>query len=72
MMTAAAVTTGTPLENNLSELWTMFQFITPGLLKSRLHFQNKYLEKFHLRRHLNALFDQHYNIRLGTWLRLVK
>ena len=36
------ITTGTPLENNLSELWTMFQFITPGLLKSRLHFQNKF------------------------------
>lgn len=36
------ITTGTPLENNLGELWTMFQFITPGLLKSRLHFQNKF------------------------------
>ena len=36
------ITTGTPLENNLGELWTMFQFITPGLLKSRPHFQNRF------------------------------
>ena len=36
------VTTGTPLENNLGELWTVFQFITPGLLKSRLHFLNHF------------------------------
>lgn len=36
------VTTGTPLENNLGELWTLFQFITPGLLKSRLYFMNRF------------------------------
>ncbi|MBB6463952.1 DEAD/DEAH box helicase [Flammeovirga kamogawensis] len=26
------ITTGTPIENNLSELWNLFQFINPGLL----------------------------------------
>ncbi len=43
------VTTGTPLENNLSELWTIFEFIAPGLLGSRSHFQDKFaypIEKF--------------------------
>jgi len=43
------VTTGTPLENNLSELWTIFEFITPGLLGGRQHFQDKFaypIEKF--------------------------
>jgi len=43
------VTTGTPLENNLSELWTIFEFIAPGLLGGRQHFQDKFaypIEKF--------------------------
>ncbi|NOX24521.1 MAG: DEAD/DEAH box helicase [Deltaproteobacteria bacterium] len=28
------ITTGTPLENNLGELWNLFQFINPGILGS--------------------------------------
>lgn len=28
------ITTGTPIENRLSELWNLFHFITPGLLHS--------------------------------------
>jgi len=28
------ITTGTPIENRLSELWNLFRFITPGLLHS--------------------------------------
>lgn len=35
------ITTGTPIENNLGELHSLFQFINPGLLASR--------EKFHRR-----------------------
>ncbi|MFH2122211.1 MAG: DEAD/DEAH box helicase [Pseudomonadota bacterium] len=32
------ITTGTPLENHLGELWTLFNFINPGLLGSHQHF----------------------------------
>lgn len=32
------VTTGTPLENHLGELWTIFHFINPGLLGSHQRF----------------------------------
>ncbi|MBP5641382.1 MAG: hypothetical protein J6X55_18035 [Victivallales bacterium] len=35
-------TTGTPIENNLGELWTLFQFITPGLFGSRKSFQDRF------------------------------
>lgn len=33
---------GTPIENYLGELWSIFSFINPGLLGSIKHFQNKY------------------------------
>jgi len=33
---------GTPIENHLGELWSLFSFINPGLLGSVKHFQNKY------------------------------
>ena len=36
------VTTGTPVENNLSELWSIFNFILPGLLGSRDNFQRRF------------------------------
>jgi len=32
------ITTGTPIENHLGELWNLFQFINPGLLQSRKAF----------------------------------
>lgn len=35
-------TTGTPIENNLVELWTLFQFITPGLFGTRQSFQDRF------------------------------
>ncbi|MCF8106727.1 MAG: DEAD/DEAH box helicase [Desulfohalobiaceae bacterium] len=35
-------TTGTPLENNLHELWTLFRFLNPGLLGSRKRFQDRF------------------------------
>ena len=28
------ITTGTPIENHLGELWNLFRFINPGLLGS--------------------------------------
>ncbi len=32
------ITTGTPIENHLGELWNLFRFINPGLLGSWKHF----------------------------------
>ena len=35
--------TGTPIENHLEEIWSLFQFIAPGLLGSRKAFQKRFL-----------------------------
>jgi SNF2 family DNA or RNA helicase len=34
---------GTPIENRLMELWTLFEFLNPGLLDSRTNFQKEYI-----------------------------
>lgn len=34
--------TGTPIENNLAELWSIFDFILPGYFSNHHHFRNKY------------------------------
>jgi superfamily II DNA or RNA helicase len=36
------LTTGTPIENHLGELWNLFQFINPGLLGSLDNFNQKF------------------------------
>ncbi|MFA8450179.1 MAG: DEAD/DEAH box helicase [Bacteroidales bacterium] len=36
------VTTGTPIQNNLDELWSLFEFINPGLLGPYSIFQRKF------------------------------
>ncbi|MGV1099356.1 DEAD/DEAH box helicase [Thiovibrio sp. JS02] len=36
------LTTGTPIENHLPELWTLFQFINPGLLGSLNQFSQRF------------------------------
>jgi len=36
------ITTGTPIENNLTELWTLFRFINPGLLGSQKQFHKRF------------------------------
>ena len=36
------ITTGTPIENNLTELWSLFRFINPGLLDSREQFNDRF------------------------------
>ncbi|MBF0428234.1 MAG: DEAD/DEAH box helicase [Magnetococcales bacterium] len=36
------VTTGTPIENHLGELWNIFQFINPGLLGSLERFNRRF------------------------------
>jgi superfamily II DNA or RNA helicase len=35
-------TTGTPVENRLEELWTLFRFLNPGLLGSRDRFNERF------------------------------
>ncbi|MDR1773537.1 MAG: SNF2 helicase associated domain-containing protein, partial [Clostridioides sp.] len=37
--------TGTPIENNLIELWSIFDFIMPDYLYSNKKFQNTYIKK---------------------------
>ena len=44
------ITTGTPVENHLEELWTLFNFLNPGLLGSLTRFRNVFalpIEKNH-------------------------
>jgi len=36
------ITTGTPIENHLGELWTLFNFLTPGLLGGYKQFNDRY------------------------------
>jgi len=36
------ITTGTPIENHLSEFWTLFNFINPGLLGSHKRFNERF------------------------------
>lgn len=36
------ITTGTPIENHLGELWNLFNFINPGLLGSWARFSERY------------------------------
>ena len=36
--------TGTPIENHLLELWSLFDFLNPGLLGSATHFERTFVE----------------------------
>ena len=37
--------TGTPIENNLIELWSIFDFVMPGYLYNKSRFQDRFLNK---------------------------
>lgn len=52
------LTTGTPIENNLSELWNLFRFINPGLLGSLERFNQTFaipIERDHDKQARNRL-----------------
>lgn len=53
--------TGTPIENSLSELWSIFDFIMPGYLLSHMKFV-EYYEKPILKDDKEALEDLHQHI----------
>ncbi len=48
------ITTGTPIENHLGELFTLFRFINPGLLGSARHFFNTFTDPIEKRRDSEA------------------
>ncbi len=52
------ITTGTPIENHLGELWNLFCFINPGLLGSQKQFRQRFavaIERDHDRKVQNQL-----------------
>lgn len=57
------ITTGTPIENHLGELWNLFRFINPGLLGSLEHFNQRFavpIERYQdkqARHHLRKLIQ---------------
>jgi DNA excision repair protein ERCC-6 len=52
------VLTGTPIQNNLSELWTIFDFINPGQLGTYTEFHEEYEEPINRGGYSNATNKQ--------------
>ena len=48
------ITTGTPIENHLGELWNLFNFINPGLLGSLEQFNQRYAQPIEKDKDQNA------------------
>ena len=47
--------TGTPIENRLSDLWSLFDFINPGILGSKQEFQQSAKQLLHREEGLSAI-----------------
>ncbi|MBP1757422.1 MAG: helicase associated domain protein [Firmicutes bacterium] len=54
--------TGTPIENSLTELWSIFDFLLPGYLSSRRHFEALYEVPYWKDQNSGALTDLHRQI----------
>ncbi|MFA7233097.1 MAG: DEAD/DEAH box helicase [Terrimicrobiaceae bacterium] len=63
---ARFILTGTPLENSLRDLWSLFDFLLPGYLGSRKDFQERY-EKPLLEGGSGPLWDR-LNRRVRPWM----
>ncbi|KOR31726.1 hypothetical protein TI05_11780, partial [Achromatium sp. WMS3] len=50
------ITTGTPIENRLSELWSLFRFINPGLLGSLKRFNERFATPIEMHQHKETRF----------------
>ncbi len=57
------LTTGTPIENHLGELWSLFHFLNPTLLGSKELFKRKYADPIEKNR------DQEASESLQKWVR---
>jgi len=57
------ITTGTPIENHLGELWNLFRFINPGLLGSQERFNQRFANPIELRN------DDQARLRLKSLIR---
>lgn len=66
--------TGTPIENRLSELWSIFEYLMPGYLYSYKHFKENFEEKIlqHSKEEEKALNKIHTMIRPFLLRRLKK
>lgn len=61
------VITGTPIQNNLAELWSIFDFVNPNLLGSYATFQDEFERTIkHCRTELEAQRSYHYSIMLRS------
>jgi len=63
---ARFILTGTPLENSLRDIWSLFEFLLPGYLGPRRDFQERY-EKPLLESPDGALWDR-LNRRVRPWI----
>jgi SNF2 family DNA or RNA helicase len=58
--------TGTPMENHMGELWSLFHFMMPGLLGDQKSFQQRF--RTPIEKHENQERRQHLNRRIAPFL----
>ena len=51
------ITTGTPIENHLGELWSLFRYLNPGLLGTQDHFTRMYMAPIERFKDKDAAFN---------------